>query len=115
MRALPLLGALAVGLTLCGTAAAQSTTNLYQNNYAYSGTSTTLYQQNYSANVPNTSAPPANNSFGKLLQGGFSPRTVFQRFQSPPGRPDFTPMPAIPNPQTDKAAFLRAVGLRRLH
>jgi hypothetical protein len=129
MRALPLLGALLVGLTLCGTAAAQSatslytnnyaysgnTTSLYQNNYSYSGKTSVLYQQNYGGYGPNTSTPPANNSLGRALsRGGFSPRGLFQRFQGMPTRPDFGPMPSIPNPVTDKAAYIRAIGLRPL-
>lgn len=115
MRALPLFGALLVGLALCGTAAAQNTSNLYKNNYTYSGSSTTLYQQTYAQNVSKRGNVPTNTSLGQAFSGAFSPRTLFDRFQSPRPRSGFEPLGTnIPNPETDKAAYLQAIGLRPL-
>jgi hypothetical protein len=115
MRALPLVGALLVGLALCGTAAAQNVSNLYQSNYASTATSTNLYQQTYGRTIGNQQSPPPNNFIGTLvLGGGFSPKSLFERFQSPAPRPSFAPLPAIPNPDTQKAAYLKAFGIRPL-
>jgi hypothetical protein len=114
MRALPLLGALLVGLALCGTAAAQNTTNLYKSSYGYSGNSTTLYQQTYGQNINKRLNTPSNNSIGQAFRDGFSPRSLFERFQAPRPRSGFEPLPSIPNPETDKAAYLKAFGIRPL-
>src|SRR5262249_28559963 len=116
MRALPLLGAaLLVGLATCGTAAAQNTTALYQSSYATNATSTNLYQQNYGKTIGNKQSPTPNTSVAFGVLSGLSSKGFFERFQSPRPRESFTPLPSIPNPQTNPNAYIRAVGLRPLH
>ena len=117
MRALPLTGAMLLGLALCGTAGAQSVSALYQSNYAstITGPSTSLYQQTYGKTIGNKQSPPPNNFIGTLvLGGGFSPKSLFERFQPPPPRPSFDPLPAMPNPDTNPGAYLKAFGIRPL-
>jgi hypothetical protein len=115
MRALPLLGALVAGLCLCGTAAAQNTSNLYQSNYATSANSTALFQSSYGTTIANRQSPSPNTSVSfQALTGGFSPRAVFDRFQSPAPRPGNQPLPAMIDPATNPSGYLTAFGIKRL-
>jgi hypothetical protein len=115
MRALPLLGAVIAGLCLCGTAAAQTTSNLYQSNYASSAKTTALFQSTYGTSIAKGQTPAPNTSVPfQSLSGGFSPRTLFDRFQSPTPRDSSAPPPALINPNTDPAGYLAAFGIKRL-
>jgi hypothetical protein len=115
MRALPLMGAFIAGLCLCGTAAAQTTSNLYQSNYASNAKTTALFASAYGNTIGNAQNPSPNTSVPfQALSSGFSPRTLFTRFQSPTPRPSAGPPPALINPQTDPQKYLAAFGIKRL-